>query len=465
MNAVSALLLTVALSAAPAGESQSPVLYYVTADWCVYCREMKPAIERLQAAGYPVVIVDQARDADMAQRLGVRGLPAYRMVHQGKIVAQAEGRTSYDSLVAMFPQKSPASPPVALNAAPRPSPPMQPARSPVVRGQSPAAPSGNPAAARQKALAATVRLKVIDPDGYSYGTGTIVHSHHGEALVLTCGHLFRDSQGRGEIEIESFAPGAAGATPGRLLTFDLDRDVALVTFKPSVLIEAVAVRSPDMPISVGEKAFTVGCDKGADATIRESRINSLNRYQGPDNLQAAGAPIDGRSGGGLFNDSGQLIGVCNAADPEYDEGYYAALKTIFGLLEEKQIAHLFDHAAQPQVAQNAAAGRMPESLSMSEMPPIQPISNPAVPSGAALSRNAPLTGNGELTPREREVLEYLRRHGDETNITLLFHSKSNPDAQPAAFTLPSRPSPQFLERVLGTAAGQNGAVVVRGQSQ
>ncbi|UUO06328.1 trypsin-like peptidase domain-containing protein [Blastopirellula sp. J2-11] len=467
MNAVSALLFTIALSAAPAGESQSPVLYYVTADWCVYCREMKPAIERLQAAGYPVVVIDQARDAEMAQRLGVRGLPAYRMVHQGKIVAQAEGRTSYDSLVAMFPQKSPASPQATPSAAPRQTPKNQSPVSPVVRGQSPgAAPSNvNPAAARQKALAATVRLKVIDPDGYSYGTGTIVHSHHGEALVLTCGHLFRDCQGRGEIEIESFAPGAAGATPGRLLTYDLDRDVALVTFQPSVSIEAVSVRSPQMPISVGEKAFTVGCDKGADATIRESRINSLNRYQGPDNLQAAGAPIDGRSGGGLFNDSGQLIGVCNAADPEYDEGYYAALKTIFGLLEEKQIAHLFTHAAQPPMAQNAPAGRMPETPSMSEMPPVQPISNPAAPSGASLAGNAPLTGNGELTPREREVLEYLRRHGDEANITLLFHSKSNPDAQPAAFTLPSRPSPQFLERVLGTAAGQNRAMVVRGQSQ
>ncbi|TWT32889.1 trypsin-like peptidase domain-containing protein [Blastopirellula retiformator] len=467
MNAVSALMLSVALTAAPADNSRSPVLYYVTADWCVYCREMKPTVQRLQAAGYPVVIIDQTRDPDMAQRLAVRGLPAFRMVQQGKIIAQTEGRTSYDELVAMFPKQ----PSAATNPAPQQAMAMQSPAAPVVRGQSPGPmmTSGNSSAARQKALAATVRLRVIDPNGFSYGTGTVVHSHHGEALVLTCGHLFRDSQGNGQIEVESFAPGATSAIAGRLLTYDLDRDVALLTFKPNFPISAVTVRTPNQPVTVGEKAFTVGCDKGADASIRESRINSINRYQGPDNLQAAGAPIDGRSGGGLFNDAGQLIGVCNAADPEYDEGYYAALKTIFALLEEKQIAHLFTgNAAQPQMAQgspspNRAAPSMPD---LPRSQPNLPAHMPSTAAGAAaLASSGMITGSSDLTPAEREVLEYIRQHGGEANITILFHSKSNPSSQPEAFTLPNRPSPQFLQHVIGAAAGQNGGMVVRGQSQ
>ncbi|MFI4875269.1 MAG: trypsin-like peptidase domain-containing protein, partial [Blastopirellula sp. JB062] len=418
---------------------------------CVYCKEMAPTIQRLQQAGYPIVVVDQSRDPEMANRLGVRGLPSFRVMHRGKIIAQSEGRTSYDSLVAMFSQPQQAT---QGAAAPQADPT-------VIRGQSPgeSMPNGNPAASRQRALEASVRLKVIDPDGHSFGTGTIVHAHQGEALVLTCGHLFRDSRGQGNIEIESFAPGASGAIAGRLLTYDLDRDVALVTFKPSVSITAVSLRSPDLPISVGETAFSVGCDKGADPTVRESRINSLNRYQGPDNLQAAGAPIDGRSGGGLFNDAGELIGVCNAADPEYDEGYYAALKTIFALLEEKKIAHLFASKPATQFAQNGPQ-RSPEMPSLPKSPPANLIDQ----GGAVRGGNSSLAQHGQLTPREREVLEYLRRHGDEANITLLFHSKSNPDAQPAAFTLPSRPSPQFLERVLG-ATSPNDGVVIRGQSQ
>ena len=37
---------------------------------------------------------------------------------------------------------------------------------------------------------------------------------------------------------------------------------------------------------------------------------------------------EGRSGGGLFNEKGELIGVCYAADYEGNEGLYAALDSI-----------------------------------------------------------------------------------------------------------------------------------------
>ena len=46
-------------------------------------------------------------------------------------------------------------------------------------------------------LAATVRLRVEDAQGRSFGTGTIIDARSGEALVITCGHLFRESKGKG----------------------------------------------------------------------------------------------------------------------------------------------------------------------------------------------------------------------------------------------------------------------------
>ncbi len=44
-----------------------------------------------------------------------------------------------------------------------------------------------------------------------------------------------------------------------------------------------------------------GCDNGADPTRRDSYISKLNRYLGPSNIEVAKAPVQGRSGGGLFN--------------------------------------------------------------------------------------------------------------------------------------------------------------------
>ena len=51
-----------------------------------------------------------------------------------------------------------------------------------------------------------MRLTIEDRDGFSYGSGTIIIARQGEALVLTCGHIFRDSQGKGKILIDVFGP-------------------------------------------------------------------------------------------------------------------------------------------------------------------------------------------------------------------------------------------------------------------
>ena len=75
-----------------------------------------------------------------------------------------------------------------------------------------------PAVADATLIAASVRLRVEDPDGRSCGSGTIIDSRGGEALVLTCGHIFRDSHGKGRIEVDLFAnPPQADPRPADLL--------------------------------------------------------------------------------------------------------------------------------------------------------------------------------------------------------------------------------------------------------
>ncbi len=54
-----------------------------------------------------------------------------------------------------------------------------------------------------------------------------------------------------------------------------------------------------------------------------------NRYLGPSNVEVALAPTQGRSGGGLFDAENRLIGVCFAADNDYDEGLYSGPDVVY----------------------------------------------------------------------------------------------------------------------------------------
>lgn len=191
------------------------------------------------------------------------------------------------------------------------------------------------------AIAATVRLKIVDELGQSFGTGTIIDVHKKEALVLTCGHIFRDSEGNGRILCDSFADGATPGIVGKLISYDLRRDIGLVSFRPGVSVHPVPVGGVGQRPKDGEAVFSVGCNRGADPTVIENEIIAVNRYHGPPNLVVGGRPVDGRSGGGLFDAQGTLIGVCNAADPEYDEGLYAALGNVHAELDSVGLGFVY----------------------------------------------------------------------------------------------------------------------------
>ena len=69
-------------------------------------------------------------------------------------------------------------------------------------------------------------------------------------------------------------------------------------------------------------------------------MNRYNQHLGLTNYEIEGAPIDGRSGGGLFDQQGFLIGVCNAADYHENVGIYAGLGSIRKQLERIGMASL-----------------------------------------------------------------------------------------------------------------------------
>jgi Trypsin-like peptidase domain len=253
------------------------------------------------------------------------------------------------------------------------------------------------------AMAATVRLKVEDDAGFSHATGTVIHSHGGEAIVLTCGHVFRDSGGGGTITADlGWLPGETQRTvPGHLLDYDAGpRDVALVVIQAGVELPAIPLAPRELVVSPNDAVFSVGCDRGQPPTIRPTTVKNLARYDDVVKIDIHGRPVEGRSGGGLFSAGGQLIGVCNAAAVDFDEGIYTSLDNIWHQLAQtgvdrvmRQPASGLESAPASMLADNSAPPAPVNSAHelasiQRSAPPTTPVvhqPSPAGPSGIASS--------------------------------------------------------------------------------
>ena len=279
---------------------------------------------------------------------------------------------------------------------------------PLVSGgpQGAAAPGGgNAGELGNRLLAASVRIKISVGGGNDVGSGTMIHAEGPDVLVLTCGHVFRDSNGQGKIAIDMYGPGAPQQVPGELIDFDLKSDVGLVRFRPGVPVTIAKLATPDYRVNAGETVYSTGCDGGADPSLRHSRVTSIDKYLGPPNVQVAGQPVQGRSGGGLFNAAGHVIGVCNAADPQDDEGLYAGAGSVYAILEKVGLAAIYggkympiaDGRTAPAAATEVAAtGAATDDFAA---PPLVPIQPPVMPGRMPQNLPASLPLTSDHTPQ------------------------------------------------------------------
>ena len=347
------------------------VLIEFSSQRCKFCGDMKPVVRTLESEGVAVRHVDVDQEPEMAVRFNISQLPTYVVFSGGKEATRLVGlqetatmRTAIQSaskpqLRQTNAQSRPAPTTNTLNAAQTPQTRLAPVNNGLPVGYGGAAvsteaepmPTIDLARAVARAEAATVRLRVFEEVGYGVGTGTVIDSHGDELLILTCGHLFRDNQGKTKIEVDLFYAGQVNTVEGRVLDFDAgDRDIGLVTVRTDLPIQPVPVLRSSRQLQNGASVFSFGCDRGANPSRRDTRITGLNLYNQHlklSNVEIAGAPIDGRSGGGLFDSQGNLIGVCNAADYDDDIGIYAGPGEVYWQLTRVRLQNLFD-SGSPQ---------------------------------------------------------------------------------------------------------------------
>jgi S1-C subfamily serine protease len=442
--------------------------------------QMKPVMHSFEQAGYPIRQVDTTRDSQLARQYNVTQIPCFVMLVNGQETERQVGATSSESIKQMFERakdevvrrngtrtQSPDAPAPSQREMPGHNAAAGPAQPPAdqvwppkssVPVEAPAA-NGNMAsgattsASHAALLSASVRLIIEDAQGRSFGTGTVVDTRSGEALVVTCAHLFRETKGKAPVKADLYEAAGdgvrlAGHATGQVLSYDLTRDIALVSLRVDRPVGVATVAPPRSTVERGDRMVGIGCSNGQDPTVIETRVTSLDRYQGPPNIEASGAPAIGRSGGGLFNGKNELVGVCNNADPEGNEGIYAGLESIHDQLDRLGLTDVYQKSDTPQPrAHNVGGTDSPNGPSVvrGQEPPVTPLPNDptTTPPGSLATGGQPKsTSPRALSDTEQAALEEIMSRAVSSEVVCIIRPK-DANGQSEVIHLDSV-SPEFI---------------------
>ncbi len=180
-----------------------------------------------------------------------------------------------------------------------------------------------------------------DMDVKATGSGLIFTVN---GYVLTNHHVIDNAN---RVLVEVHTGGVTRSYNATVVQKDVDNDLALLkindeNFKSLTMIPYSFKESGG--VDVGASAFTIGypyalSGMGKEAKFTDGKISSKTGYNNAINSYQTSIPVQpGNSGGPLFNDKAQLIGVINAGIPDADNVSYAIklsyIKNLIELLPE-----------------------------------------------------------------------------------------------------------------------------------
>ncbi|MEZ6041740.1 MAG: trypsin-like peptidase domain-containing protein [Planctomycetaceae bacterium] len=400
MFIAAASIVAVASNPAVVAAADSPeiLLLDFTASYCPPCQQMLPIIQRMEKDGYPIKKIDISENSQLSRQYKVDLIPTFVLLVEGREVKRFVGLTSEEELRRemrkerdrVMAERGESRPPESVSVESelqeaRVSTPDAPAiaskendgRSlgnlfrgmfrrdkesafefPTVRAQD--APIDGLPDGVTRAAAATVRIHVTSEKLQDVGTGTIVYSVPGQSLVLTCAHLFAGQSPSARIEVNLFRDGQESRYPAKLIGGSHDSDLAFVRVQNADILPSVALSAQPVPVEPGQPAVSFGCDNGRAPTLLRTEVLKLNPYTGPANLTCRVDPVQGRSGGGLFDLEGHLLAVCSCADRDNKEGLYMAQAAINDLVRTQKIEYVLQSSpgsAGEDVAEAFAAAQ------------------------------------------------------------------------------------------------------------
>lgn len=180
------------------------------------------------------------------------------------------------------------------------------------------------------------------------GSGTICDfdKDSGFAHVISCGHLWsgdkkydpKEARPKAKIVVwykNSEKLAAPESFEAEVLFWSNERgyDVSLLRFKPDWRPRFASIDRSFKPRQ-GSVLNSMGCDGGREVARYEV---VFSEYRSPDIITSRNSPRPGRSGGGLINDEGRLVGVCwGTSDVSSGNGigYFTPTSSIEKVFEE-----------------------------------------------------------------------------------------------------------------------------------
>ena len=224
--------------------------------------------------------------------------------------------------------------------------------------------------------------------------------------------------------------------------------MGLISIRPGVPVTVARMAPPGHRLLPGDRVTSIGCDHGATPTARESKVTSLNKFAGPKNVEVAGQPVQGRSGGGLFDSEGYVVGVCNAADPADNEGLFAAAETLHQVLDGAHLSAVYQ-SIPGQTAAGGLAGANPAGRAATPTSGRPGVAGPAdrsVASGLTADELRQAAAWSQMTPAERNAFGQAKAGGQQAEVICIVRPLGDPKAKPEMFVL-DRASQTFLEQL------------------
>jgi len=493
------ILLLSMLADTPSADDPEVILLDFTASYCLPCRQMIPILNRMESNGFPIRRIDITEEPDLSRQFRVEGVPTLVIMVEGKEVRRFVGLTAEAELCAAMKKAAgelsekrggaavPKAGPVSRPAEEPQEPPIkresrsqtgggsgtlkdffrgmfgdkgESAEQPVIRGQSP---KPGMLSGLELAEAATVRVKVegtAKREGKEVavsetGTGTIIASEPGSAIILTCAHFFLDVRVSDTVTtVEVFREGVAESFSATVVGGDHMLDLAILKIQSPQKLPSVSVTSTAPVLQQDQILNSFGCDGGKVPSKKTVMLIEENRYEGPGNLVCSTDPASGRSGGGLFDTDGRLIGICSCANRKKSEGLYMAWSAIDGLMGKLKLAELQKPAVEPS-GDTVSSGPddAPEIATASPQAPsgTTAVANEAAPEFDPLAPISPSEPDGdgaEVLPGRSVAIGTKDAVGPE--VTIIIDTKTA-GSQKQVIVIP-KASPWLMEMLTGETA-------------